>query len=128
MSKKMKNWIFVILWAGIIFFFSHQTGLKSGLPSQWDFILRKTAHISEYFVLSFLVFNALSQHYIKKNKVLFYSFLFSFIYAVSDEYHQTFISERNGNFYDVLIDSIGILLFILTYKLFHSKKKKDQLV
>ena len=39
----------------------------------------------------------------KKTGIL--SFLFSVIYALSDEFHQTFVPCRDGNIVDVLIDS-----------------------
>ncbi len=116
MNKKIINWILVFLWAGVIFFFSHQPDLKSGFPNQWDFVLRKLAHISEYAVLTFLLFRALNGNQLNKKKILFFSFLISFLYAISDEYHQTFILGRNGAVRDVLIDSIGMIL-VVWYKI-----------
>ena len=47
----------------------------------------------------------------KKTGIL--SFLFSIIYASSDEFHQTFVPGRDGNIVDVLIDSSGALVGIL---------------
>ena len=35
------------------------------------------------------------------------------LYAVSDEYHQTFVPGRNGNALDVLIDASGAALAAL---------------
>ncbi|MEA2113131.1 MAG: VanZ family protein [Patescibacteria group bacterium] len=121
MNKKVKKWGLVFLWAGFIFFLSHQPGLKSGLPGEWDFVLRKLAHISEYFVLTFLLISALKQHCPSKRKIIIISFLLAFLYACSDEYHQTFIIAREGAAGDVLIDSVGI--FLSSY-LFGRKKKK----
>ena len=34
----------------------------------------------------------------------------SLVYAVTDEFHQTFVDGRNGTPVDVLIDSIGIAI------------------
>ena len=47
----------------------------------------------------------------KKTGIL--SFLFSVIYALSDEFHQSFVPGRDGNIVDVLIDSSGALVGIL---------------
>ena len=47
----------------------------------------------------------------KKTGIL--SFLFSVIYALSDEFHQSFVLGRDGNIVDVLIDSSGALVGIL---------------
>lgn len=110
MNEKVKKWGFVFLWAGFIFFLSHQPGLKSGLPNEWDFVLRKLAHISEYFVLTLLLINALKQYRLSKKKIVIFSILFAFFYACSDEYHQAFINAREGMMRDVFIDGIGIFL------------------
>jgi VanZ family protein len=40
------------------------------------------------------------------------AFLITVLYAVSDEYHQTFIFGRQGAARDVLIDSAGVLLTV----------------
>lgn len=37
------------------------------------------------------------------------------MYAMSDEYHQSFISNRSGTPWDVLVDSIGVLLVVYLY-------------
>ncbi len=111
----MMRWIFVFLWAGLIFYLSSVPNLSSGLES--DFILRKFAHIFVYFVLTILVFFALlGNKEIKelKNKdilrISLFAFFISLLYAISDEYHQTFVFGRNGSVKDVFIDALGIVL------------------
>ena len=54
----------------------------------------------------------------KKTGIL--SFLFSVIYALSDEFHQTFVPGRDGNIVDVLIDSSGALVGILLSSIVYS--------
>lgn len=108
MAKFIKYWLPVLIWAAVIFFLSAQPDLKSSLPGKYDFILRKLAHISEYAVLFLLVSRAFLGHSFSTKKALFLAFLFSVVYAISDEYHQTFIHGRVGAITDVLIDSIGI--------------------
>ncbi len=119
MSLKVKNWVLVFIWASFIFFLSHQPFLKSGLPSQWDFILRKIAHISEYAILTWLLIRALKEYGLTNRKILILAISLSFLYAFSDEYHQTFIFGRQGAFRDVFIDSVGILI---TSQLARNKK------
>ena len=59
----------------------------------------------------------------KKTGIL--SFLFSVIYALSDEFHLTFVPGRDGNIVDVLIDSsgavVGILVSCIVYFLIMKK-------
>jgi len=110
MSNKTKNWIFVFAWAGLIFFLSHQPFLKSDLPNQWDFVLRKIAHITEYAILTLLLIRALKEHQLTNKQIILLALSISLFYAITDEYHQTFILGRQGTLRDVLIDSLGILL------------------
>lgn len=49
-------------------------------------------------------------------KFFFMGALFSLLYAISDEYHQTFVHGRNGQLFDVFIDIIGIALAIVLLK------------
>jgi len=106
----MKNWFLVFLWAGLIFFLSHQPDLNSGLPKIWDFFLAKSAHILEYAILTFLLMRALQKYQLSKRKVLILAIILAIGYAFSDEYHQSFILGRESTIRDIGIDSLGILL------------------
>lgn len=105
------NWFFVFLWAGLIFFLSSMPNLESGLDQ--DFLLRKFAHIFEYFVLTLLIFQTVFKSKQNKKTALFLAAVSSLLYAISDEYHQTFVFGRSGNVTDVIIDSFGIFLAVL---------------
>lgn len=122
MNKLIAYWAPVILWAGIIFWLSSLPDLKSELKE--DFILRKIAHIAEFAILTFLLFRALSREQISLIKAVIFSFIFSLLYAISDEYHQTFIEGREGALKDVGIDSIGILITSIVCYIRNRKKSK----
>lgn len=89
---------------GLIFYLSHQPNLSTGLGT-WDLILRKLAHIGSYALLTLLWFRALFPH---SRRAQTWAAVISLLYAVSDEYHQTFIEGRRGSPIDVLIDGIGV--------------------
>lgn len=110
-KKTFLNYLLLILWMGVIFYLSSQPDLKSGFESQLDFVLRKMAHITEYGILTFLAWQALSDGVMKKNvKYLIMAIIFSALYAMSDEYHQLFVIGRVGSLVDVMIDSTGIFI------------------
>lgn len=76
-------------------------------------LIRKIAHITEYFMLTlslylpFCTFDFFRNLPIKKRMLLtFPSIVFL---AALDEFHQTMVPGRSGNFADVIVDSIGIL-------------------
>lgn len=90
-----------------------------------SFFIRKMAHITEYALLSLSIYFGLSKNYnINNEKNIIMSSLFSIFYAITDEYHQTFIVGRVGTYEDVLIDSIGILIISLALNKIILKKKK----
>lgn len=75
--------------------------------------LRKLMHMGVYFILALLVINALRVSNVKLNLTYLLTFIICFIYACTDEYHQTLIADRSGEFRDVLIDSFGSIIGIL---------------
>ncbi len=152
-----------LLFPFVIFGFSSQTGTDSGSLSlaicrilmgfinrlfsldlsYWELysramsihiLIRKIAHVSEYFILSFCVFLPLRVWFYKPDSpnpkktflrnTVFPTFFICLLYASADELFQSFVPGRHGTSVDVLIDSIGILLgcIVLTFYYFHVKK------
>jgi VanZ family protein len=127
--KKISKWTILIAWMVIIFIFSHQPGdvsseqselvvyifnflglnLNSMIGDLSVFIIRKGAHFTEYFILCVLCFNVLRDEF-KLIDALLLSILVVFLYACSDEFHQSFIPGRGPSFKDVLIDTSGGLV------------------
>lgn len=89
--------------------------------------LRKCMHVTVYLILALLVVNALKVSNVKLKRAYLLAFIICFIYACTDELHQKFISDRSGEFKDVLIDSfgssIGIIIYYLISKIKVIKKK-----
>lgn len=79
--------------------------------------LRKCMHMTIYLILALLVINALKVSNVKINLTYLLTFIICFIYACTDEFHQSLIAERSGEFRDVLIDSFGSALGIMFYYL-----------
>lgn len=152
--KKVILILLVILWMGVIFFFSSCNGLDSKKQSigfldttigiiinifdhditeenkliiieKLDYPIRKAAHMTEYFILSILLSLLLSNYNINIMKIIIIAFIISFIYACSDEMHQLFVSERSGQIKDVLIDSIGSSIGLILYYFANKKDVKS---
>ena len=114
--RLLKLWLPVAAWAGIIFFFSSVPDLKTGL--KYDLFLRKIAHVTEYFILAFFLYRALSGSFKMDPRRLFISAaVFTLLYAASDEIHQFFVEGRNCSLGDFLIDSLGVVCLYATIKL-----------
>lgn len=95
------------------------------------FFVRKAAHMSEYFLLALSLQLPLaawfSQRFTRKARILA-GFLLTVAFAALDEFHQTFVPGRSGNFTDVCIDSTGAalasLLLLLIFMVHQKKRKK----
>lgn len=146
LNKKRKwNLFLMIGFMLFIFYMSSQTGDDSTKQSNFildtfaslginlnesfgnfaSIIIRKGAHFTEYMILSFLIYNVITD-YIKVNKkVYIYTILGVFVYAVTDEIHQLFVPGRAGMIQDVMIDTSGGLAgsLILMIKINLQKKR-----
>lgn len=91
---------------GVIFLLSAQSDLSTGLGF-WDLLLRKLAHMISYGLLTLLWWRALAP---LTGRALPAAILISLVYAMSDEYHQSFVEGRVGSPVDVAIDTAGIAM------------------
>ena len=94
--------------------------------------MRKVIHASVYFVLAFFVmtfFSILLDH--KKYIIsLILACVICVTFAITDEYHQTFVNGRTGRPLDVAIDSAGSMVgigFFSTYHLVYKSGYKNAL-
>lgn len=78
---------------------------------------RKLMHASVYFILAFIVIIFINMLF-KNNKYLIslcITIILCFIFALTDEYHQTLVEGITGKFMDVLIDTSGAFAGTLFY-------------
>jgi VanZ family protein len=111
---RLDLWLPPVVLMGVIFAFSAQPSLDSGL-GLIDQIGRKLIHFGEYALLCFLWWRALVTVTSPKRAVLF-AFLLASGYAATDELHQTFVDGRHGTPVDWLIDSAGAATAALTLR------------
>jgi len=107
--KFLKLWFPVILYSGGIFYISSIPNVRTPLPEiRFDLIL----HILVYTPFGFLVARGIfgSQSSVSWKMLLFLTFLISFLYGASDEYHQFFVVGRDSEIIDLLADTIGGLI------------------
>jgi VanZ family protein len=93
---------------GVIFFLSSLPGQEEAL-AWWEIVLRKLGHFGGYATLAAAWFWALAPTLRPPLRLaLPVAAAIALLYAVSDEYHQTFVPDRNGTPVDVAIDAAGI--------------------
>lgn len=94
------------------------------------YLIRKGAHFSEYFILGALTMNASRKCILVRYRGFIISVVICVIYAISDEFHQIFVSGRAPAIIDVLIDTcgaiFGIIIFIVFLKIISRCKKSNK--
>ena len=153
---KLSSFIPTILLLFLIFGFSAQDGESSGslsfqislflvklasplLPAAMSeeilferaelihYIVRKAAHMTEYFLLALSLQLPFTVWFSKQLKLILRiitGFSATVLFAALDEFHQSFVPGRSGNFTDVCIDSAGALIASLCLLFFYSLSKK----
>ncbi len=152
--------ILAIIWMGVIFMFSAQVSDESKSSSNKvtsavvntvisikkeniseekrqkiiedkTFIVRKSAHFTEYFILGLILILYLQTKEKLATKYVILAIIFCVLYATSDEIHQLFVDGRSCKIMDILIDTCGsslaILGFTSIYKITTNLKKQKEL-
>ncbi|MEP7216312.1 MAG: VanZ family protein [Anaerolineaceae bacterium] len=117
--------LLVVAWAGVIFFFSSLSNPPGTTGDEWQSNL---AHFAEYAVLAALLFWALRTTLPTSSMVALAatSWLVSVAYGISDEYHQSFVVNRDSNPMDVGFDAVGsavAIIVLFTIVIGWSRKK-----
>lgn len=103
----LRNYLPVLLWAGFIFFLSSQSTLPGPETNLADFLFKKSAHMFVYAVLFFFTFRGMNKSKSSTKSLMYLPLLFCILYAVSDEWHQSFVPGRFPTVRDIGYDSIG---------------------
>jgi VanZ family protein len=138
-SFKRRLWAYgpLVLWLGFIFLASTDLlsathtgstlravlmwlfpGISASTVNTVHFLVRKAGHFSEYGVLALLAARAF---YLTPSTILNrHWFLCSLClvagYALTDEYHQSFVPTRTASIYDSMIDTAGgVTVLIVLY-------------
>lgn len=135
-KKKLIKWIILFFWLLVIFMFSHEQNSGSAtkeiisttisvkeepktepLLDGINFIVRKSAHITEFIILTLILFSLTSEYTKNEKKIIIISIITCILCASGDELHQYFVPGRTALVTDVLIDSIGAIIALIIYKL-----------
>jgi VanZ family protein len=82
-------------------------------------VTRKIAHLAEYALLGILAARAFrgSPREALRERWFLVSLALVVVYALADEYHQSFVPSRTGTIYDSLIDMVGGFAALIAVRL-----------
>lgn len=91
----------------------------------FNYILRKSAHFTEYAILGALLFRAFraGDAVRWRFKWALYSFLSSVSWALLDELHQSFTKKRGASIWDSALDSSGALVMLVAIAIVNRKAR-----
>jgi len=111
--KVFSYFVPVVLWMGVIFYFSSIPG--NNIPTIFphaDIV----AHLVVFAILGFLFSRAVRKNFpISLTKVVVFTLILGILYGCLDEFHQSFVPNRNPSCFDVLTDAIGSLIGSLIF-------------
>ncbi len=153
--RQLLWWTILLAWMGVIFLMSGQEGEDSAqlsggivnavvnvlmtfvgdmdpedlsvLQDTLHVLIRKTAHFTEYAILSGIGVELFRSYGCVTLRYSWIAWLGATIYAMTDEWHQGYTPGRASRFFDVCIDSAGALFGVLVlavYFYIRSKKKR----
>lgn len=119
------RWLLVVCWAGVIFAFSSWPSPPAVGTSLIDFVVKKSAHFTEFGVLALLLLRAWRGGWRRVSLADQLGALgLAAIYASMDELHQVFTAGRTPSPRDVGIDVSGAVSFLLLRAgLYHNLSK-----
>jgi VanZ family protein len=127
-NRIVKYWFSIVLWMGFIFWMSTGTFSAANTERIIEPLLRffvpaisgetvevihafvrKCAHVTEYFILGLLVFRAFQEQSSSRQAAITagISLLIVAGFALTDEFHQMYVSTRTASIIDVCIDAFG---------------------
>ncbi len=140
-NDRIKSAVAVVLWAAVIFFMSTDVGSSEHTAGFIDplirwivpaitqaglehahFLIRKMGHLTEYAILAILLWRAwtLSPTGAREAwhwKTALLVLLVAATFAVTDEFHQSFVPSRGASARDVAIDTCGAFLGLMLLRI-----------
>lgn len=148
--------VLVVLWISSSMTYENQTikpGIEQYIPLDWvrhlewirftyetevsvdalgragfiEFLIRKLAHLSTFFVLGFSLIDLTRRAVPSLGIASIFAYSLAITFAVFDEFHQILTGGRTGMIEDALLDGLGALAGILAYSLFFRRRRTDKL-
>ena len=100
----ISNWAPVVLWMGVIYLLSAQPSLPP-TPSLPHDLLSRAGHFGEYLALGWLLARTAGVQPSRRHLIALLAVAIA--YAVSDEFHQSFVPNRAAAVDDIVFDVLG---------------------
>lgn len=118
----LRRWGFSLVMMAVIFGFSSIPSAEMPRFDWADALIKKTGHIVVYSLLALAFWHGLGYD----RDRLWLAWVMAFVFAILDEFHQSFVPGRHAWWVDVAIDSIAAALALwVTSRWLKNKKGRD---
>ena len=119
-----KYWFPPIIYAALIFYLSSRSSINFGpnIPH-----IDKLYHAIIYSVFAVLLWQAFyyaSPAPFQKRAILF-ALILTILFGISDEWHQLHVAFRHADFFDLLFDSVGASLALISVSWWNNEERKE---
>jgi VanZ family protein len=121
MNDFLRRWSFALVMMIVIFAFSSIPSNVMPNFSWADVLVKKSGHVVVYSLLALSFWYGFGW----KREHLWQAWLLAFLYAILDEFHQSFVPGRNAWWADVAIDSAAAALALGVAAWWRGKKNKS---
>jgi VanZ family protein len=138
LKKEDTRLVLAIMFTWAVAYFSGSTGGADRMHPLFDFlgltvnqlnnliiVVRKTIHLTFYGAISWLMSTYLLSQAIERKLWIALSFCFPLLLAVSDEFRQSMMPNRQGSFSDVILDMSATLLVLFVVDKSVNKKRRN---
>jgi hypothetical protein len=123
-SSPLVRWLPPLGMMAAIFALSSLTSDRIPFFGEYDLLVKKGAHGVGYAMLAAAYYFALPSRLSPVYRAVL-SFLMAVLFALSDEFHQSFVRGRHSALRDVGIDSLGALLALLAATVYSSNSSSS---
>jgi VanZ family protein len=109
-NKRWFRLISPVFVAIMIWILSSQSTLPGPQVFAFDYVVKKMGHMVVFGLLYFTLLRAVGDVRQLAYRQYFALFFVVFLYALSDEYHQSQVINRHASLYDVFFDTTGAFL------------------
>jgi len=103
------RWLPALVIMGLIFVFSSLPSDKVPYYGGFDYVVKKGGHALGYGLLGLSYYYALPRSLSRIYRWIL-ALIMAILFALSDEYHQSFVQGRNSSLSDVAIDTLGAII------------------
>ncbi|MGD8632811.1 MAG: VanZ family protein [Anaerolineales bacterium] len=118
------RWLPALLLMAVIFLLSATPASRLPNFGTIDFWIKKGGHASGYALLALAYYFALPPRLSPIYRSLL-AFIMALLFALSDEFHQSFVEGRTSSLRDVGIDSAGALIALII-SMFYSSNSRSK--